>query len=66
MAIEGEVRRGGLPGDIGVRYPALQGLADADAKELTTVERQALNKGQIAQVLANMENEGYCEKPVEG
>ena len=54
------------PDDIGVRYLALRDLVDADAKELTTAEKKAHDKGQIAQVLANMGNEGYWEKPGAG
>lgn len=50
------------PDDIGVRYLALRDLIGADTKELATIGKQAHEKGQIAQVLANMENEGYWEK----
>jgi hypothetical protein len=54
------------PDDIGMRYLALRDLVDADTKTLATVRNQAHEKGQIAQVLANMENEGYWEKPGAG
>jgi len=53
-------------GDIGMKYLALRDLVDADAKELATVEKQAHDKGQIAQVMANMKKEGYWEKPGAG
>lgn len=54
------------PDDIGVRYLALRDLVDADAKELATAKKQAHDEGPIAQVLANMENEGYWGKPGAG
>jgi hypothetical protein len=54
------------PNDIGVKYLALRDLVDADTKELAAAEKQAHDKGQIAQVLAKMEKEGYWEKPGAG
>ena len=54
------------PDDIGVKYLALRDLIDADTKELATTKKQAHEKGQIAQVLANMKSEGYWEKPGAG
>jgi hypothetical protein len=54
------------PDDIGVRYLTLRNLVDAGAKEIATAEKQAHDKGPIAQVLAKMENEGYWEKPGAG
>lgn len=54
------------PDDIGVRYLALRDLADAGAKGLAAAEKQAHDKGQIAQILAKMKNEGYWEEPGAG
>jgi hypothetical protein len=54
------------PDDIGVRYLALRDLIDADTKELATAKKQVHEKGPIAQVLANMEDEGYWVKPGAG
>jgi hypothetical protein len=54
------------PDHIGVKYLALRDLVDAGAKELAAAEKQAHDKGQIAQVLAKMEKEGYWEKPGAG
>lgn len=54
------------PDDIGVRYLALRNLVDADTNELATAAWQAHEKGQIAQILANMENEEYWKKPGAG
>ena len=54
------------PDDIGVKYLALRDLLDADPKELAAAEKQAHGKGQIAQVLAKMEKEGYWVKPGAG
>jgi hypothetical protein len=51
------------PDDIGMKYLALRDLVDADAKEIAKAEKQAHDKGQIAQVLANMKKEGHWEKP---
>ena len=54
------------PDDPGVRYLALRDLMEADAKELATAPKLAHSEGQIAQVLAQMKNEGYWEKPGAG
>jgi hypothetical protein len=54
------------PDDIGVRYLALRHLVDADTKDLKAAGSLAHKKGQIAQVMANMEKEGYWEKPGAG
>jgi hypothetical protein len=54
------------PADIGVRFLALRDLVDADASDLADARKQAHLKGQIAQVLAGMEKEGYWEKPGAG
>jgi hypothetical protein len=52
--------------DVGMKYLVLRDLVDADARELVTAERQAHEKGHIAQILANIEEEGYWEKPGAG
>ena len=54
------------PDDIGVRYLALRDLNDADAQELAAAAKLAHAEGQIAQVLAKMEKEGYWDKPGAG
>ncbi|MFC1910830.1 nitrogen fixation protein NifH [Chloroflexota bacterium] len=54
------------PDDTGVKYLALRDLVDADAKEISTAKKQAHVKGQITQVLAKMNKDGYWEKPGEG
>jgi hypothetical protein len=54
------------PRDIGVRYLAIRDLVKADEKELMAAKKKAHAEGQIAQVLANMEKEGYWEKPGAG
>jgi hypothetical protein len=54
------------PDDIGVRYLALRDLVDADAKELAIARKQAHEKGQIAQVLAKMDKEGFWVEPGAG
>jgi len=54
------------PDDIGVRYLALRDLAGASAKELAAAGKQAHEKGPIAQVLANMQKEGYWVRPGAG
>ena len=52
--------------DFGVKYLALRDLVEADTKKLTDACAQAHNKGPIATVLANMQKEGYWEKPGHG
>ena len=54
------------PGDISVRYLALRDLVQADANELAAARKMAHTEGPIAQVLANMEKEGYWIKPGAG
>jgi hypothetical protein len=54
------------PDNPGVRYLTLRDLVCADAKELAVAAKQAHEKGQIAQVLAHMANEGYWENPGAG
>ena len=54
------------PGDIGVRYLALRDLLTPDAVELAAARKMAHTEGPIAQVLANMEKEGYWIKPGAG
>ena len=54
------------PDDIGVKYLASRDLIKAAAKELAATGKQAHEKGQIAQVLAKMDKEGYWEKPGAG
>ncbi|MGA7845434.1 MAG: nitrogen fixation protein NifH [Dehalococcoidales bacterium] len=54
------------PDNPGVRYLALRDLVPTDPKELVIAAKQAHEKGQIAQVLAHMSNEGYWKKPGAG
>jgi len=54
------------PDDIGVKYLALRDLVETDTGELTAAREKAHKEGHIAQVLANMENEGYWEQPGAG
>ena len=54
------------PDDPGVRYLALRDLVGAGTKELAAAVKQAHEKGQIAQVLAHMENAGYWQNPGAG
>lgn len=52
--------------DIGVRHLALRDLVDADERELMAAKKKAHSEGQIAQVLAKMNKEGFWEKPGAG
>lgn len=54
------------PSNIGVRYLAMRNLVRADEKELMAAKRKAHAEGQIAQVLAKMNKDGYWEKPGAG
>jgi hypothetical protein len=54
------------PDDIGVRYLALRDLVKNDTKELTMARKKAHTEGPIALVLANMNKEGYWERPGAG
>lgn len=54
------------PDDAGVRYLALRDLAGAGQKELAEARERAHREGHIAQVLANMHQEGYWIKPGPG
>ncbi|MBN2463394.1 MAG: nitrogen fixation protein NifH [Dehalococcoidia bacterium] len=54
------------PGDIGVKYLAMRDLLKPDAKELTAAKKKAHTEGPIADVLAQMNKEGYWEKPGAG
>ncbi len=54
------------PNDIGVRYLAMRDLVEADEKETLAVKKMAHSGGPIAQVLANMNKEGYWEQPGAG
>jgi len=54
------------PEDAGVRYLAMRDLVDGDKAELLTAKQRAYSEGPIAQVLANMNKEGYWEQPGAG
>src|SRR5271157_5913460 len=54
------------PDNPGVRYLTLRDLVSTDSKELVVAAKQAHEKGQIAQVLAHMSNEGYWKNPGAG
>lgn len=54
------------PSDIGVKYLTTRDLTKSDAKELMAAEKRAHTEGPIAQVLANIEKEGYWIKPGAG
>jgi hypothetical protein len=54
------------PDDAGVRYLAMRDLVDGDKAELLTAKQRAYSEGPIAQVLANMNKEGYWEQPGAG
>ena len=56
------------PENPGVRYLALRDLLDTpvDDPELISARRQAHTQGQIARILAQMQAEGYWEKPGAG
>ena len=52
--------------DIGVKYLVLRDLVEYEGKELMTIKKMAHTEGPIAQMLAEMEKEGYWEKPGAG
>lgn len=54
------------PDDVGVKYLALRDLADGSRGELATARKNAHERGQIGQILANMKKEGFWEKPGAG
>lgn len=54
------------PNDIGVRYLALRDLVEADENETRAAKKKAHSEGPIAQVLANMNTEGYWGQPGTG
>ena len=54
------------PDDIGVKYLAMRDLVKNDTKELMVVKKKAHTEGPIALVLANMNKEGYWERPGAG
>jgi hypothetical protein len=54
------------PTDIGVRYLAMRDLVKSDTKELMMAKKKAHAEGPIATVLANMNKEGYWERPGAG
>jgi hypothetical protein len=53
-------------GSVGVRYLALCDLVKADAAELTAAKKKAHTSGPIAEVLSNMDKEGFWVKPGAG
>jgi hypothetical protein len=54
------------PNDIGVRYLAMRDLGKSDTKELTMLKKKAHTEGPISLVLADMNKEGYWERPGAG
>jgi hypothetical protein len=52
--------------DPGVRYPALRDLVKAEGKELEAAKKAAHTEGPIAEVLKNMNPEGWWETPGSG
>jgi hypothetical protein len=54
------------PDDIGVKYLAMRDLVENDAKELMMVKKKAHTEGPIVLVLANMNKEGYWDRPGAG
>ena len=54
------------PGDIGVKYLAMRDLGGSDEKELTAAKKRAHTEGPIADVLAQMNKEGYWVQPGAG
>jgi hypothetical protein len=54
------------PSDIGVRYLAMRDLVKTDGGELMAAKKKAHAEGQIAQVLAKMNKDGYWERPGAG
>ncbi len=49
--------------DPGVRYLTLQDIVDAEEKEITTARRKAHHEGPIAEILDNMNTEGFWINP---
>lgn len=73
MAWKTQLRKDSLPWlleseDPGVRYLVLRDLLDLslDNRELKAARRAAHQQGPIAEVLANMDSEGYWVKPGPG
>jgi hypothetical protein len=54
------------PDDPGVRYLALRDLVKADTADLAAAKKRAHTSGPIAEVLSNMDKEGYWVKPGAG
>jgi len=54
------------PSDIGVKYLAMRDLLKPDEKALTEAKKRAHTEGPIADVLAQMNKEGFWEKPGAG
>jgi len=54
------------PSDIGVKYLAMRDLLKPDEKALTEAKKRAHTEGPIADVLAQMNKEGFWEKPGTG
>jgi len=54
------------PADPGVRYLALRDLAGANNKELAAAQKEAHLKGPIADILSQMQPQGFWEKPGAG
>ncbi len=54
------------PADPGVRYLALRDLVKTDARSLAEAKAEAHARGPIARVLAEMQPEGFWEKPGPG
>lgn len=54
------------PDDIGMRYLAMRDLIETDKDELMAIKKRAHNEGQISEILAKMNKEGYWEKPGAG
>ncbi len=50
----------------GVRYLALRDIVDADDKEIQAARRIAHREGPIAEVLSEMDKEGFWERPGAG
>ncbi len=51
------------PDEPGVRYLALRDIVEADEKEIKAARRKAHCEGPIAQILSEMNSEGYWIKP---
>jgi hypothetical protein len=54
------------PDDPGIRYLAMRDLVKADTAELITAKERAHTHGPIAEVLSNMNKEGFWVKPGAG